>query len=106
MIAKPALLALLLSLAAAGAVGAEPAPAACPAREGASLVRVLYLFATGRPDTYATCIYSNGAELSLPLAKGCGVTPVDVFHDGPPLGGMHECRETEPGRCRIACRQS
>jgi hypothetical protein len=87
----------------ASTLRAETTPPACPVRPGSSLVKILYLFATGRPDTYATCVYADGSETSLSLAKGCRVGPIDVFHDGPPLGGMHECREQAPGRCKITC---
>ncbi len=96
-------LVFVAAMIAASELRAETAPPSCPARPGSSLVRILYLFATERPDTYATCIYADGSEASLRLAKGCGVDPIDVFHDAPPKGGMHECREQTPGRCKIRC---
>jgi hypothetical protein len=95
--------ALLLALASAGVAQAQGAAPSCPAREGASLAKMIYVFATARPDTHAICVYSDGGEASIALAKGCELKPVDVFHDGPPAGGMHECRESAPGRCKIAC---
>ena len=98
----PALLAAALLLAATE-LRAQTPPPTCPAHAGSNLVRILYLFAVGRPDTYATCIYSDGSEASLSLSKGCGVSPIDLFHDAPPQGGMHECREEQPGRCKITC---
>ena len=102
MTAPFAIAAVSIALLAA-ATRAEAAPPVCPSKPGLELSKLLYLFAVGRPATYAVCVYADGSDVSLPLAKGCGVEPVDAVHDGPPAGGMRECQETKPVRCRITC---
>src|SRR5205085_195657 len=96
----------LVLLAATPVSKAAEVTHVCPPRVGVALTRMLWLFATARPETFGICIYSDGVSTSIPLEGRCDVNPVDRFHDGPPAGGMHECRESAPDRCRIVCSAS
>jgi hypothetical protein len=100
---KACSIALLALASMAASAGAQATDMQCPKHASAALMKVLYLFAIGRPETFATCIYTDGTDQSLPLQQGCNLSPIDLRHEGSPLGGMLECQEKEPNRCRITC---